>query len=299
EYIFHTRNAYVQKLPFTIGTLASYGDSLILTNDDLGGFHYYNFNLDTLYNRIPYLFQQNISEIIPLNLTKTKGTDLLILTEEDSRNSLYLTDSDGNPWPGFPVSCLYNTLRVYFKGDELRIVAVTTDGRTDILNERGKILESFHISPIPKTLFITKIDDAIQLISEGDLITLEGDSVHWGYAAGDLFGSRYIRTDDTFFTEYPVAFLIANNLIYNYPNPVSVESTRFRYFAVSAEKIDIAIYDLKGKFVEQLSQIPIQNQWNEIVWNVRNYDSGVYIAKVTISGLGKSETFIIKPAILK
>ena len=299
EYIFHTRNAYVQKLPFTIGTLASYGDSLILTNDDLGGFHYYNFNLDTLYNRIPYLFQQNISEIIPLNLTKTKGPDLLILTEEDSRNRLYLTDSDGNPWPGFPVSCLYNTLRVYFKGDELQIVAVTTDGRTDIFNERGKILESFYISPIPKTLFLTEINEAIQLISEGDLITLEGDSVHWGYAAGDLFGSRYIRTDDTFFTEYPVAFLIANNLIYNYPNPVSVESTRFRYFAVSAEKIDIAIYDLKGKFVEQLSQIPIQNQWNEIVWNVRNYDSGVYIAKVTISGLAKSETFIIKPAILK
>jgi|GEM_PF-1179163 len=299
EYLFHPKDAFVQKLPFTIGTLVSYGDSLILTNNDLGGFHYYNYALDTLYNRIPFLIHRRISQIIPVNLAKTKGPDLLILTDEEKQNRLFLTDSDGNPWPGFPISCSYNTMRVFFNDDALRIAAVTGDGRVDILNDQGKILTTSLVTPDPKTLFLTKNDNLIQLISEGDFIMFDGDSVHWGYAAGDIFASRYIPKDKTFFSEYPVAFLIADNLIYNYPNPVSDESTRFRYFAVSADKIDIAIYDLKGKFVEQLSQIPIQNQWNEIVWNVRNLDSGVYIAKITVYGLGKSETFIIKPAVLK
>jgi hypothetical protein len=299
EYLFHPQKSVVQKLPFTIGTLASYGDTLILSNEDVGGYHYYDFDMDTLYNRIPILIQQNILQIIPLNLSKTKGPDLLILCEDEFSKKLYLTDSDGSPWPGFPVTCSYETIRAYFNGDSLQIVGVTSVGKSEILNDQGERLATYFLSPEPKTLFMAKYDTKIHLVSEGDFISLSGDSVHWGYEAGDIFGSRFIQTDQTFFSEYPAAFLIADNRIYNYPNPVSEEATRFRYFAVSAEKIDIAIYDLKGKFVEQLSQIPIQNQWNEVVWDVRNRHSGVYIAKITVSGSGKSETFIIKPAILK
>jgi hypothetical protein len=63
--------------------------------------------------------------------------------------------------------------------------------------------------------------------------------------------------------------------------------------------VDIKIYDLRGKFVEQLQQTPIQQQWNEIPWDIRALDSGVYIAKITITGSGREKTFIIKPAILK
>jgi len=43
----------------------------------------------------------------------------------------------------------------------------------------------------------------------------------------------------------------------------------------------------------------IDQQWNEIVWDVSDYESGVYIAKIDITDGTKTETYFVKPAILK
>ncbi len=88
-------------------------------------------------------------------------------------------------------------------------------------------------------------------------------------------------------------------MIYNYPNPIESERTKFRYFATGAQSATINIYQLSGAYVETLTRNAIDQQWNEITWDVSDYESGVYIAKIDITDGTKTETYFVKPAILK
>jgi hypothetical protein len=40
-------------------------------------------------------------------------------------------------------------------------------------------------------------------------------------------------------------------------------------------------------------------QWNEIPWFIHNETSGVYLAKIEITDGTQTETYFVKPAILK
>jgi len=298
NFLHYPDEGRVEQLPFTIGKMVSYSDTLIVTDSDHGGFYYYDVTAGRLINTRAYQQDLIIDEVIPLDLPETRGPDFLLLGTHETGKSLVLTDSDGHPWNGFPVKSFYDALRVYFDRNDLRIMALKTDGQVDILDQSGTKLSSYTITPKPFSFFLSSYGSGLALFSEGDRLEIEGDSLHWAYPNGDLWGTRYLGIKTTA-TDYPGGILIAKDLIYNYPNPVSDEKTYFRYFAVEAEYVDIKIYDLRGKFVEQLQQTPIQQQWNEIPWDIRALDSGVYIAKITITGSGREKTFIIKPAILK
>lgn len=288
----------VEQLSFTIGTTVSYGDTFIVTDKEHGGFYYYNVPNGHIINSFAFQKDLIIREIIPVDLPETRGPDYVMLGDKDAGSYLLLTDSDGHPWNGFPVKSNYDALRVYFDGNDLRIMAIAPDGRVDIRNKTGTLIASYTMTPNPISFFLAQGTQGLALISEGDRLLLEGDSLYWAYQNGDISGTRHIARK-TISPNYQGDILIANDLIYNYPNPVSDKKTHFRYFAVSAEFVDIKIYDLRGKFVEHLQQAPIQQQWNEIAWDVRDLDSGVYIAKITIRGTGTEKTYIIKPAVLK
>jgi len=298
KFLHYPDKGQVEQLSFTIGSMVSYSDTLIVTDSDHGGFYFYDVSEGRLINSRGYQQDLIIDEIIPLDLPETRGPDFLLLGTSGTEKYLILTDSDGHPWNGFPVRNNYDAIRVYFDRNELRIIALKPDGRIDIFDKTGTRLTSYTITPKPFSFFLTHHRQGLALFSEGDRLLLEGDSLHWAYPNGDLWSTRHIRINTTT-PDYPRGMLIAKDLIYNYPNPVSDEKTCFRYFAVEAEFVDIKIYDLQGKFVEHLQQTPIQQQWNEIPWDVRSLDSGVYIAKITINGSGSEKTFIIKPAILK
>lgn len=289
---------HVEQLPFFGGTLVSYDNYLLITDAEQGGFYFYDVTNKKLINSYAYQQDLIIEEIIPLDLPETQGPDLLILGKKGNRKHLVLTDSDGHPWNGFPVKKDYETLRIFFKEDQLRIVGIQENGRIDIFDKTGSLEQSFTLTPQPITFFLALYPQGVAIMSESDRIMVDGDSLHWAYTNGDIWGSRSIQKI-SLPSEYFAEELIANNIIYNYPNPVSDEKTFFRYFAITAEFVDIKIYDLQGKFVEHLKQTPIQQQWNEIPWDVRKLDSGVYLAKITVQGAGKEKTYIIKPALLK
>jgi hypothetical protein len=93
--------------------------------------------------------------------------------------------------------------------------------------------------------------------------------------------------------------LIKNGLIYNYPNPIEGERTKFRFFATGATHATVNIFALDGRFITKLEMNLTDQQWNEIPWFIHNETSGVYLAKIEITDGTQTETYFVKPAILK
>ncbi|MDZ7797389.1 MAG: T9SS type A sorting domain-containing protein [Candidatus Marinimicrobia bacterium] len=122
--------------------------------------------------------------------------------------------------------------------------------------------------------------------------------MYWGYRGKDAQHSNAHRASQTA-TPVVSTTLIRDGLIYNYPNPVENGMTKFRYFATGAHSVTIDIYQLNGRHVETLTKMSANRQWNEIRWNVNDHDSGVYIAKIKVSDGSWTETYFVKPAILK
>jgi hypothetical protein len=56
---------------------------------------------------------------------------------------------------------------------------------------------------------------------------------------------------------------------------------------------------LDGRFIRSLEQTVTDQQWNEILWYVGDETSGVYLAKIQITDGTETETYFVKPAILK
>ncbi len=66
-----------------------------------------------------------------------------------------------------------------------------------------------------------------------------------------------------------------------------------------ADEIVITVYDLAGLFVERMEIFPVRPyQVNEVIWDVRNIESGVYLANVEASSGGKSDSKILKIAVV-
>lgn len=90
------------------------------------------------------------------------------------------------------------------------------------------------------------------------------------------------------------------NKAYNYPNPVYESETFIRYFISEDSKINIKIFDISGDLVDELIGNGRGGFDNEIPWNVKNIQSGIYLARIEAqSNSGKKESAIIKIAVVK
>ena len=71
------------------------------------------------------------------------------------------------------------------------------------------------------------------------------------------------------------------NKAYNYPNPCT-EYTVFRFFVGNSNDIQIKIYDINGKLIDEISNDGnlIKNEFNEMVWNVQGLEPGLYLAEI-------------------
>jgi len=87
---------------------------------------------------------------------------------------------------------------------------------------------------------------------------------------------------------------------YNYPNPVQDGSTTFRYFLNTSDKVEIKIYSVSGFFIKSIKDNSIyQNEYNEIIWDTKDLDSGVYLANlISISNGKEKDSKIIKVLVI-
>ena len=71
------------------------------------------------------------------------------------------------------------------------------------------------------------------------------------------------------------------NRVYNYPNPIEENSTKFRFYVYSSNSVYIDIYDIAGYKVTTLNKDQLtQNEYNEILWESINLPPGLYFASV-------------------
>lgn len=89
---------------------------------------------------------------------------------------------------------------------------------------------------------------------------------------------------------------------YNWPNPVTSAdgfTTHIRYFVASDARVNIKIFDMAGDLVAELSGNAIGGVDNEMEWNVRNIQSGVYFGQIDAQGASASGHAVIKIAVVK
>jgi hypothetical protein len=92
---------------------------------------------------------------------------------------------------------------------------------------------------------------------------------------------------------------LPKSMVYNWPNPVYSKSTNIRYYVSENASVTIRIFDYAGTKVAELSGQAVGGVDNEILWDVSDIQSGVYLAHVEASGGGKTESAVIKIAVVK
>lgn len=95
------------------------------------------------------------------------------------------------------------------------------------------------------------------------------------------------------------ADLLPRSMVYNWPNPVYGKSTNIRYYVSENAQVTIRIFDYAGAKVAELSGQAVGGVDNEILWDVSEIQSGVYLAHVEASAGGKTESAVIKIAVIK
>lgn len=92
---------------------------------------------------------------------------------------------------------------------------------------------------------------------------------------------------------------LPKSMVYNWPNPVYGNVTNIRYYVSENARVTVRIFDYAGKKVAELSSHAVGGVDNELLWDVSNIQSGVYLAHVEASGAGRTESAFIKIAVVK
>ena len=244
----------------------------------------------------------------------------LIDLENDGHAEVILTDKEGSIHVlnskfiyknGFPIEAkaIGPILGLDIMEDENpELVYQSGDGSIRILNNEG--VEIDRISTGDKLKGLGSYDGKQAILTEKNIIKYKKSSNTnrnaWNYTFGTPDFSRILMMEKT--VTYNT-YLMDADLTYGYPNPTYGENVIFRIQVGQAEKIEINIFDLAGFPVEELNKnFQLHNFSStkytlngvvEIPWDVSNIQSGVYLARVTVNGDGKSEEKIIKLGVIK
>ncbi len=202
-----------------------------------------------------------------------------------------------------------NILTADFEGDDnAEIIAATVDGRIFAIDGgTGKTVYGFPISvgsDLAAYPVLYTDNGKISLAAFNSNMNLSAWNI--GLTAGNIFwGGEYGNPENSSFVKAASGQNIAAGFFpadraYNYPNPVYDGITYIRYYVSEDAKVNIKIFDLAGDYVAELNDNAQGGLDNETVWNVGDIQSGVYLARIEVTGVsGKSDSKIIKIAVVK
>jgi hypothetical protein len=123
-------------------------------------------------------------------------------------------------------------------------------------------------------------------------------SVLWSQELGDA----YHRNADLSTTQNPIPInsqFFPASRVYNWPNPVYGDETQIRYYVAEDAVISVKIFDLTGIKITELTAAATGGLDGEVSWNVRDVQSGVYLARVEAVSQSRNDVAVIKIAIVK
>ncbi|MCG2724825.1 MAG: four helix bundle protein [Elusimicrobia bacterium] len=97
----------------------------------------------------------------------------------------------------------------------------------------------------------------------------------------------------------PSGDLMSKNSVYTYPNPAKGDNLTFKFHLADKAFVTVEIYNVAGEKVAKLEKANCPaGIVSEILWDIKNYASGVYIYKVEAVSASGSKKIIKKLAIV-
>ncbi len=194
----------------------------------------------------------------------------------------------------------------------VEIVAVSEDGLVVAHGRNGARVRGF---PLPagrgqqSAAMFTQSDSIFLAVSSSD----DGSVSAWltgmatqGIAPGNYPWPQYQKDamksglDTSLMQVTPISNeFFPSSRAYNWPNPVYEGKTFIRYFVNEDATVAIRIFDLVGDLVAEFPGPGIGGLDNEVEWDARDVQSGVYYARIEANGGGKSGVAVIKVAVVK
>jgi hypothetical protein len=177
------------------------------------------------------------------------------------------------------------------------------------LNGSGKMIDGFPISigsspAVTPVLFKDSVNIGLAVVSaDGYLYAwkLKGgyDANHLPWRCENANPRRTNYASETLAKIVAGGDLLPKAKAYNWPNPVYDGSTRIRYYLNENANVNIKIFDLSGEKVAQFTTQGVGGIDNEVLWNVKDIQSGVYLARIEANSPGNSSSVIIRIAVVK
>lgn len=97
----------------------------------------------------------------------------------------------------------------------------------------------------------------------------------------------------------PQGDVFDSDWVYTYPNPAKGDLLTFKFVVNYKSDVDIEIYNVAGEMIKKLSKKDVlPGLVNEVVWDIRNMASGVYIYIFKANGSGGKKSVNKKLAII-
>jgi len=194
-----------------------------------------------------------------------------------------------------------NNSHIFIKDGANNILFVENDGtisKQNILNGGGNLNSPF------MSLIDYNQDGLIELIdpnSDGFMNVRQMDFTNWQVESSWL-QTNFNETNSKFNpNKLQISAPINQELLvyaFNYPNPTEGKQTTFRFFLQKNADVTIDIFDLAGEKISNLQSTGNENE-NEIVWNLEDVSSGIYLARIEASSENETAFKMIKVAVVQ
>lgn len=133
-----------------------------------------------------------------------------------------------------------------------------------------------------------------------DLFEYSGQTIYLAWRHHSSTDQFYLKIDDILVTNEVVDNdadgLVAGVTRFNtiYPNPFNPE-TNISFYVEEAGNVDLAVYNIKGQFVEQLVSGSLDQGDHKIVWQANSKPSGMYLFRLSSpAGIDCSKALLLK-----
>ncbi len=224
-------------------------------------------------------------------------------------NCKLVVDLDGDGWNEYLLA-MSRTWKIDFTepGEPNVIRASGGDSWLDGFHNDGTRIDDFPLDYYPISLNHTlcQLDDdpAIECVYIGENsvevieIPATNPTIWWGSEYRDKQNRNAVWEPAQPHSATSSDPIMPDNLCYNWPNPAR-ESTAIRYFLNFDATVKVDIFDITGQRVTTLHGDGTAGQHHEIPWNTKSIARGGYLAVVEAKGNGRTESKIVKIAVVK